>query len=96
MSYFYEHIEEPIRELVKLLRDNGINTTCSCGHEMSIQADILPSGYLQIIDETLFNYLSEKSQPIEYLITIRRERNVCGLTRCWAEIDLKPNKGVKE
>jgi len=25
-------IEEPIRNLVKLLRDNGFNTTCSCGH----------------------------------------------------------------
>lgn len=92
MSEFYQHIEEPIRELVKLLRDSGINTTSSCGHEMSVQADVLPSGYLQILDEVVFNYLTEKGQPIEYLITIHRERNVCGLTRCWAEIDLKPNR----
>jgi len=25
-------IEEPLRNLVKLLRNNGFNTTCSCGH----------------------------------------------------------------
>lgn len=29
---WYDTIEEPIRNLVKILRDNGFNTTCSCGH----------------------------------------------------------------
>jgi len=26
-------IEEPIRNLVKILRNNGFNTICSCGHQ---------------------------------------------------------------
>ena len=95
MNEFYQNIEEPVRGLVKQLRDNGINTTSSCGHEMSIQVDIIPSGYLQIIDKVVYDYLSEKGLPIEYLITIRRERDVCGITRCWAEIDLNPNKEGK-
>lgn len=30
---WYNQIEEPIRGLVKLLRDNGFNTTNSCGHK---------------------------------------------------------------
>ena len=33
-------IEKPIRNLVKLLRDNGFNTVCSCGH--------LPKPYVQM------------------------------------------------
>ena len=32
MANWYDQIEEPIRPLVRLLRDNGFNTTCSCGH----------------------------------------------------------------
>lgn len=32
MNWYEENIEEPLRDLVKLLRDNGFNTTCSCGH----------------------------------------------------------------
>jgi hypothetical protein len=33
------HIEEPIRDIVRLLRNNGFNTTCSCGHKMYIEFD---------------------------------------------------------
>lgn len=36
---WYQRIEKPIRPLVKLLRDNGYNTTCSCGHEMYVMCD---------------------------------------------------------
>ena len=34
MNWYDENIEEGIRYIVKLLRDNGFNTTCSCEHEM--------------------------------------------------------------
>ena len=40
MNKFYKDIEEPIRDAVKLLRDNGFNTTCSCGHEMTIELEL--------------------------------------------------------
>lgn len=30
---WYNQIEEPVRALVKLLRNNGFNTTGSCGHK---------------------------------------------------------------
>lgn len=37
-DYWYKfNIEEPIREIVKRLRNNGINTFCSCGHNMWIE-----------------------------------------------------------
>lgn len=36
---FYEAIDPDIRDLVRLLRDNGINTTCSCARDGIIQFD---------------------------------------------------------
>jgi hypothetical protein len=35
-SWYEENIESGIRGAVKLLRDNGFNTTCSCEHDMVI------------------------------------------------------------
>jgi hypothetical protein len=40
MCDWYEQIDEPVRDLVRLLRDNGFNTTRSCGH--------LPQPYVQM------------------------------------------------
>jgi hypothetical protein len=37
---FYANIEAPIRTLVRLLRDHGWNTTCSCGHGMWVELDL--------------------------------------------------------
>ena len=38
---FYSSLESGVREWVKLLRDAGINTECSCGHEGYIQCQCL-------------------------------------------------------
>lgn len=39
MDWYENSIEEPIREIVKELRNNGINSFCSCGHGMWIQCE---------------------------------------------------------
>jgi hypothetical protein len=39
MDWYELNIEEPIREIVRNLRNNGINTFCSCGHGMWIQCE---------------------------------------------------------
>jgi hypothetical protein len=36
---WYENIEEGLREVVRLLRDNGVNTTYSCHHAMIVEAE---------------------------------------------------------
>ena len=36
-DWYINTIEEPLRDIVKALRNNGVNTECSCGHEMTIQ-----------------------------------------------------------
>jgi len=87
MNEFYSDIEEPIREVVRVLRDNGVNTTCSCGHKMYVEADIIPDGQLEVIHRTLFNYLSEHGLPTKYSIDIHLEQEN-PLSRCFAIIQL--------
>lgn len=55
MDWYEEYIEEPIKPLVKLLRDNGFNTECSCGHEMYVQCQIIPDGEFKRLHDLLFN-----------------------------------------
>lgn len=54
-DWYEEYIEEPIRDLVKLLRENGFNTECSCGHEMYVQCQVIQDGSLKRLDDLLFN-----------------------------------------
>ena len=48
MNWYEEYIEEDIRPLVRLLRDNGVNSVSSCGHDMY-------DGEMKRIDDLLFN-----------------------------------------
>ena len=59
MNWYNEYIEEPIRHLVKLLRDNGFNTECSCGHKMYVQCEIIPDGELQRLHNLLFEHYTD-------------------------------------
>jgi hypothetical protein len=38
-NWYLHNIEKPIREVVKNLRNQGINTSCSCGHGMWVQCE---------------------------------------------------------
>lgn len=70
-DWYEENIEEPIRDIVRLLRDNGINTTCSCGHTMEIQGDTtLNVETLKIIDELLCRYLHKNKEKLQFEVTI--------------------------
>lgn len=42
MSNWYIQVEEGVRDLVRYLRNQGINTTCSCHHDWYIQVDCEP------------------------------------------------------
>jgi hypothetical protein len=44
LGEWYGKIEPGIRSVVRLLRDNGWNTTCSCEHEMYVDVDLLSMG----------------------------------------------------
>lgn len=68
-QWYKTAIEPRIRPIVKLLRDNGINTTCSCEHEMYVDASNDLGGVIDDIDHLLFNDLCRRHKPIDYVIT---------------------------
>lgn len=56
-TLFYDDVEEPIRAVVKALREAGINTTSSCGHEMTVEFDSFDlTADLAIIHNTLAKF----------------------------------------
>ena len=54
-DWYEENIEAGVRDLVHLLRNNGVNTECSCEHEKYIQCQYTTDGFLQTVDSLLFN-----------------------------------------
>jgi len=54
-DWYEECIEPGIRPVVRLLRENGINTQCSCEHEMYVQCEIHTDGFVMVVDELLYN-----------------------------------------
>lgn len=70
---WYDQIEEPVREVVRRLRNVGINTSCSCGHDMSIECQTMLDGDMWRIHKTLWDYLEEKGQKIDFEVTLKHK-----------------------
>ena len=69
-KWYKDNIEEPLRDIVRLLRNNGVNTECSCGHELSIQYQYIAEGTTKIIHDLVYSYLFEHGLSLNYTITI--------------------------
>lgn len=73
-NYYEENIDDTIIDIIKYLRNNGINTECSCnGHKIEkpyIQCQLIIDGEIKRIFELVYNYLCEKNKEIEYDIKI--------------------------
>jgi hypothetical protein len=68
-NWYKKHIEEPLQHIVQYLHNNGINTTCSCGHEMWIEIDPdfhEPNTLHQLL---CAYYTDHQIEPISYSIT---------------------------
>jgi len=74
-DWYQENIEHPLQELVKILRNNGVNTESSCGHKMYIQCQFT-IGYdnLMKIDRLIYDYMSDNDLEITYDLTARMRR----------------------
>ena len=69
LTDFYMEIESGVRRLVFLLRNDGINTECSCHHKGYIQCQTIdPTSEIRIIKSILWD---EKIE--DYEIEIRHE-----------------------
>lgn len=55
-DWYEENIEEPVRPLVRLLRNEGFNTECSCGHEMYVQCSYSTDAEIMRLDNLLFHH----------------------------------------
>lgn len=70
-DWYERKIEEPVRDLVRFLRNNGINTECSCGHDMYIQCQVFLDGELQELHRLLYNYFNERKEKVNFDIDLR-------------------------
>jgi hypothetical protein len=70
LSWYSRVIEEPVRELVYLLRNNGWNTECSCGHQMYVQCQYIPDGRIQELHNLLYSYLYDNKRVVDFDIEI--------------------------
>jgi hypothetical protein len=53
MGWLEDTVEEQIRPEVKLLRENGFNTECSCHHEMYIQCQFVIDAEIKRLHDLL-------------------------------------------
>ena len=70
---WYDIIEEPIRPLVRELRGRGVNTTCSCGHTMEVQAQWIPDGELKEVYDFVYAWLYEQGEGVNFTITVNAD-----------------------
>lgn len=68
--WYEENIEEPIREIVKLLRDNGFNTECSCGHDMTVQCQYIRDNRMMELAHLLHCHMREKGQEPDFKVVL--------------------------
>ena len=87
MDWYEQNIEANIRKEVKLLRDNGFNTECSCDHKMYVQCQYVVDGEIQRLHEVLFN-----NGYRDYTISIEL-RVVEGHSYSHLQIDFKKEDG---
>lgn len=68
--WYEEHIEDPLKEIVRYLRNRGVNTECSCGHKMWIQCGYFLDGHIKDIHELVWCYLDSKGLDINFEISV--------------------------
>lgn len=87
MYWYKKNIEPGIRRLVYILRNNGVDTICSCEHEMSVQGHYHFDD-LQTLDSILFNAGYE-----HYILDVRLERTKELGVRRWFDLRLPKENG---
>lgn len=78
-DWYEEFIEEEIRPVVRLLRDNGFNTFCSCGHKMYVELECYDPAHITDI----YNLLMEH----DYLFNIFFYWETHPLNHKWVRIE---------
>lgn len=71
-DWYVENIEENLRDLVRFLRNNGVNTECSCHHAkpMYVQCQVTLNGELKRLHDLLWLFFAPRG-PVNFEIRIR-------------------------
>lgn len=69
--WYEENIEEGVRDVVRLLRDHGYNTFCSCHHDMTIDINYFPGIDLMELHNLLWNHLAAHDENVSFDINVR-------------------------
>lgn len=96
-NWYNDNIEDPLKEIVRFLRNRGVNTTCSCGHAMFIESDYSMGGSLLDLHTDLYNFICEKfgSDKTNYKIEVRISVEKGIISQSFIFIDLK-DSGLAE
>lgn len=86
MGWYEDNIEEPVRPLVRALRDNGFNTTSSCGHEMEVEVSMTADGEMKRLHDLLFNG-GYRAYDVEWRHEVRDGRT----WRSWVRVIINPS-----
>jgi len=89
-DWYEQNIEPTVREVVKLLRNNGINTQCSCGHKKYVQCQYINDGYIRTIDSLLFN---NGFRNYEIKVNLRRDN---GYLYSFVDINFEDMKEIEK
>jgi hypothetical protein len=87
-SWYEEHIEEGVRDVVRFLRDNGYNTCCSCHHDMTIQVEASPGIDLQNLHNILYLFFHEQGEENTFTITYTQHVDRGATISCFVTIAL--------
>ncbi len=83
MDWYEKYIEEPVRDTVKLLRNNGYNTKSSCGHEMIVMCELsLVDSGIDRLDTLLYD-----NDYRNYHIDVHLSRHNGSLLASWIKIE---------
>ena len=66
-DWYINNIEEPVRDIVRALRNNGVNTECSCGHDMTIQCQTIDPTTELLNIRTVFMMLGVTKYRLELI-----------------------------
>lgn len=69
-EWYDENIEDPLKELMYVLRNNGFNTECSCGHDMYIQCQYVADESIKKLHDLLYLYFHENGDVPNYQIAV--------------------------
>ena|ERR1700723_3987571 len=71
MADWYDiNVESGVRDIVRLLRNNGFNTESACHHDMEVVCSYRPEGQIGFLYELLRAHLTNNGEPASFSVSV--------------------------